>query len=582
MVGEILDALQKVRKEIAVTEAHCKAVTEDYEGQIAEWEEILDQDQVKLAQAIETENTNAESLRQKVIEYTALNEEYVAKKTTCDAKKTEIVNTLCGIKIVRLEVYHNEGVYDILMQDCEVGDWVDNDCDVTCGGGTQSVTREILQEAGPPENPGAECPPVVQKQACNQQGCPIDCKMNDWSGWTACSKDCGGGIKQKARSVEIEANNGGTACDATDSALMCNTGACDADCVLAEWAPWEKCSKSCNGGIEIRRKYILEDVRGAGLSQPPCPDENGAERFEERPCNMEACPPNLVCTSKADIVLVLDGSGSVRTNGFAATKLFARNLVERMDVGENSTKIGLIRFSKEISVLEQMTFDKDALLTQIDDMSFPRRTTSTSLAMSMALDVLKAGGRKDVEKHNTIVFLVTDGRPNNAEASNLMAETVRAAARLVVVPVGTGMGSAGLEQMMSWATFPPEENVLQAESYKALPAKVSAFIADVCQDLTCRETTEEADMSDYIGCQTTTVSGLSCNYWDEVEDTPYKADRRGRFPKAAVEGNILGGHNYCRNPDKKAGGIWCYTSSVETPWDYCEPRPANATGWGRS
>merc|ERR1719164_143002 len=68
MVGEILDALQKVRKEIAETEAHCKAVTEDYEGQIAEWEEILDQDQVKLAQAIETENTNAESLRQKVIE----------------------------------------------------------------------------------------------------------------------------------------------------------------------------------------------------------------------------------------------------------------------------------------------------------------------------------------------------------------------------------------------------------------------------------------------------------------------------------------------------------------------------------
>merc|ERR1719453_2268425 len=276
MVGEILDALQKVRKEIAETEAHCKSVTEDYEGQIAEWEEILDQDQVKLAQAIETENTNAESLRQKVIEYTALNEEYVGKKTTCDAKKTEIVNTLCGIKIVRLEVYHNEGVYDILMQDCEVGDWVDNDCDVTCGGGTQSVTREILQEAGPPENPGAECPPVVQKQACNTQGCPINCKMVDWSGWTACSKDCGGGVKEKARSVEIEAENGGAACDATDEAQMCNTGACDADCELADWSPWEKCSKSCNGGIEIRRKYKAMEERGAGT----CAHEDSAERFE--------------------------------------------------------------------------------------------------------------------------------------------------------------------------------------------------------------------------------------------------------------------------------------------------------------
>merc|ERR1719453_1607523 len=220
MVGEILDALQKVRKEIADTEAHCKSVTEDYEGQIAEWEEILDQDQVKLAQAIETENTNAESLRQKVIEYTALNEEYVAKKTTCDAKKTEIVNTLCGIKIVRLEVYHNEGVYDILIQDCEVGDWVDNDCDVTCGGGEQSVTREILQESAPEENPGAECPPVVRKQACNTEGCPVNCEMNDWSEWTSCSKDCGSGVKQKARAVNIDAENGGAACEATDMAQV--------------------------------------------------------------------------------------------------------------------------------------------------------------------------------------------------------------------------------------------------------------------------------------------------------------------------------------------------------------------------
>merc|ERR1719359_1475099 len=88
MVGEILDALQKIRKEIADTEAHCKMVTEDYEGQIAEWESILDEDQVKLAQAIEVENTNAEALRQKVIEYEGLNGEYMSKKEECDAKKT--------------------------------------------------------------------------------------------------------------------------------------------------------------------------------------------------------------------------------------------------------------------------------------------------------------------------------------------------------------------------------------------------------------------------------------------------------------------------------------------------------------
>jgi len=495
-----------------------------------------------------------------------------------------------------LEVYHNEEVYDILIQDCEVGDWVDNDCAVTCGGGTQSVTREILQAAGPAENPGAECPPVMQEQECNKQACPIDCLMNDWSEWTSCTKDCGGGVKQKARSVEIEAKNGGFACEATDNAQVCNMNACDVDCVLTQWTEWEQCTKACNGGIEIRRKPIMYDIQGMGK----CASENDKTRFEERQCNTDSCPPNLVCNSKADILVVLDGSGSVRKPGFAAEKLFAHNLIDRLDVGENTTKIGLIRFSKYIDVIEQMTFDKAGLLDKLDAMSFPQQTTSTSLAFSMAMDVLKAGGRKEVEKDKTIVFFVTDGKPNNGEASDKMAEKVRAGARLVVVPVGTGMGAAGLEQMMSWATFPPEENVLQAPTFQALPTKISNFIADLCPDLTCRETSLEPDMSDYIGCQTATTTGLGCVKWTETEFMENlqaksaakgkgKKGRKGRkgrgkgkpapVPAAAIKGNIVGGHNYCRNPDNKEGGIWCYTTSIETPWDYCQPRPANATGW---
>merc|ERR1719213_1278560 len=165
-----------------------------------------------------------------------------------------------------------------------------------------------------------------------------------------------------------------------------------------------------------------------------------------------------------------------------------------------------------------MTFDKEALLGKIDAMDFPRRTTSTSVALSMALDVLKAGGRKDVEKTETIVFLVTDGKPNNAEATALQAAAVRAAGRLVVVPVGSGMGSAGLEAMMSWATFPPEENVIQVEKYDQLPSTISGMLADLCKDLMCRETHNEADMSDYIGCQTQTVEGLACQAWTDVDE----------------------------------------------------------------
>merc|ERR1719379_458119 len=126
-------------------------------------------------------------------------------------------------------------------------------------------------------------------------------------------------------------------------------------------------------------------IEAKGMGQ--CIDENTPERFEEKECNEEVCPPNLVCNSKADILFILDGSGSVRPAGFAATKAFAISMASRLNMGENNTKAGVILFSKYVDVLNMMTFDKDDLLQKLTDMPFPRRTTSTSKALSTALDV---------------------------------------------------------------------------------------------------------------------------------------------------------------------------------------------------
>merc|ERR1719487_1120647 len=198
-------------------------------------------------------------------EFDQLSKELEAKQEDCDMRKTESTNQLCGIKTIRLEMYQLEGL-NPLIQDCEVGDWVDQECSVSCGGGTQKVTRDIISEAGPTiaaggkeDAPGAACPPTMREQPCNDgpnEVCPIDCVHSDWSGWGACSKDCGGGLRSRVRGIIHEAVGDGIPCEETSQTESCSVTACDIPCVLGDWLPWEQCTKACNKGITIRRKGI--------------------------------------------------------------------------------------------------------------------------------------------------------------------------------------------------------------------------------------------------------------------------------------------------------------------------------------
>ena len=54
---------------------------------------------------------------------------------------------------------------------------------------------------------------------------PVDCKVEDWSSWSDCSATCGGGTKTRGKGVVQEAENGGAVCSAKEEE-PCNTDQC--------------------------------------------------------------------------------------------------------------------------------------------------------------------------------------------------------------------------------------------------------------------------------------------------------------------------------------------------------------------
>jgi hypothetical protein len=274
-----------------------------------------------------------------------------------------------------------------------------------------------------------------------------------------------------------------------------------------------------------------------------------------------------------DVVLALDGSGSVGWTGWYATQRFAKDLVDRMYLNyDDGATVGVVLFSHVSEIVHQMTGDKASLDTSIAGMRFPRSWTMTGEAVRVAMNVMANGGRAGVPG---VVFIVTDGRPTYEWDMTAAAEEARrAGTRLFFIGVGRNMDFAAMQR---WATFPSDQNLEYVTNYWEMDNKIAALTADLCPQVQCRETFDEADESDYIGCQQETVSQTTCQYW--TAQTPHAHNflphltvwswaHWGFAPKYPT----LGDFNFCRNPEKGAGGIWCYTSDASKRWEYCDPR----------
>ena len=177
----------------------------------------------------------------------------------------------------------------ILPQDCVLGDWDTwGGCSKTCGGGTQTRVRKVAQK----EANGGRCDNPAQTQTCNTQGCPVDCQVSGWSGWSGCSQSCGGGSQTRTRTITQQPQNGGAGCPALSESQSCNNQACPVDCQVSGWSGWSGCSKSCGGGSQSRTRTITQWPQNGGAG---CPSLG-----EGQSCNTQSCPPPPIGSSACD------------------------------------------------------------------------------------------------------------------------------------------------------------------------------------------------------------------------------------------------------------------------------------------
>eukprot|EP00095_Tigriopus_kingsejongensis_P008230 snap_masked-scaffold591_size129331-processed-gene-0.4 protein:Tk08230 transcript:snap_masked-scaffold591_size129331-processed-gene-0.4-mRNA-1 annotation:"SCO-spondin" len=138
------------------------------------------------------------------------------------------------------------------------GEWTQ--CTLTCGGGTQRRVRDCLSPISGFDSNGC-MEPLEEIMVCSADACPA---FTEWSEWTECSADCGGGTKTHVRECT---QNGEEA--AQDTCLgdaleqvPCND---DVECPRwTEWNTWGDCSVTCGEGTRQRGRECTRPVETNG------------------------------------------------------------------------------------------------------------------------------------------------------------------------------------------------------------------------------------------------------------------------------------------------------------------------------
>ncbi|CAJ1327215.1 unnamed protein product, partial [Effrenium voratum] len=100
-----------------------------------------------------------------------------------------------------------------------------------------------------------------------QEKPPVNCELHLWDEWTRCSRDCGGGQRERSRTVKTAPKHGGQPCE-TDLTTVepCNEQPCHQihceDCMWGAWSTWGACSKC--GGQKYRHRSIAQMANHCG------------------------------------------------------------------------------------------------------------------------------------------------------------------------------------------------------------------------------------------------------------------------------------------------------------------------------
>ncbi|MBN3291376.1 COSA1 protein, partial [Polypterus senegalus] len=251
-------------------------------------------------------------------------------------------------------------------------------------------------------------------------------------------------------------------------------------------------------------KGELGDSGFPGESGRPGPKgEPGLTREDIIKLIKEICGCGIKCKERPmELVFVIDSSESVGPENFEIIKDFVTALVDRVTVGQNATRIGLILYSLDVhlefNLARYMT--KQDIKQAIRKMLYMGEGTYTGTAIRKATQEGFYSARPGVRK---VAIVITDGQTDKREPVKLDIAVREAHAAniemyaLGIVNTTDPTQAEFLRELNLIASDPDSEHMYLIDDFNTLPALESKLVSQFCEDENGALIKEEDDYDDY-------------------------------------------------------------------------------------
>ncbi|KAL5022346.1 hypothetical protein ScPMuIL_001501 [Solemya velum] len=186
------------------------------------------------------------------------------------------------------------------------------------------------------------------------------------------------------------------------------------------------------------------------------------------------------CLQRADIVFLVDSSGSIGQNNFVKLQTFLKGIISKLDVGTDRVHVGVERFSSYPTMVFPLSRYTSTSQTNqaIDGIRYVGGGTNTADALRYMREQMfstQNGARSNVPR---IGVVITDGRSSNSR--NTVSEADKARMNnigLIAVGVGSGIDTNELHGV---ADDPDNSNTFTVNNFDQLNNVADGILQRAC------------------------------------------------------------------------------------------------------